>query len=290
MTDPTIPADHDKLRSLVRDAYGSVAEAPAAGGCCSPEAGLVALGKQDPRAIASGLGYTQSEIDAVPEGANLGLGCGNPGAFASLRPGEVVVDLGAGAGFDALLAAQAVGPEGRVIGVDMTPEMLEKARTNAVKAGLAGRVEFREGIIEALPIVDGSADVVISNCVINLSPDKPRVFREAFRVLKPGGRLAVSDIVLSAPLPAAVAEIAAAWVGCIAGAMLESDYLAAIEAAGFEGVRTTRTSYAAAFEGHRDDPIVRQVTEALGADTIAKAASSVWSVRVEARKPAARTS
>jgi ubiquinone/menaquinone biosynthesis C-methylase UbiE len=292
---PTVPQNPDEIRSLVRDAYGRLArqsssccggraaaeDAPASAGCCGP-----AAERPDARTIASRIGYSEAELDAVPDGANLGLGCGNPGALASLRKGEVVVDLGAGAGLDALLAAQAVGPEGRVIGIDMTPEMLARARTNAVEAGVAGTVEFREGIIEDLPVVDGSADALISNCVINLSPDKPRVFREAFRVLKPGGRLAVSDIVLSAPLPEPVRELATAWVGCVAGAMLERDYLAAIEAAGFVEVRVTRSSLAPLVDSFRRDPIVQAALAAIGEAAVAEAAASVWSVRVEAHKPA----
>jgi len=300
MTDPlapdsTVPEDPDQVRAVVREAYGRVARESSS--CCGPQSAESSAGcgcspattkPSDARSVASRIGYTEQEIDAVPDGANLGLGCGNPGAIAALRPGEVVVDLGAGAGFDALLAAQAVGPQGRVIGVDMTPDMLAKARTNAVKAGVADRVEFREGIIEALPVVDGSVDVVISNCVINLSPDKPRVFREAFRVLKPGGRIAISDIVLTEPLPEPVAKFAAAWVGCVAGAMLERDYLAAIEKAGFVDVRATRASFAPALEDLRQDPIGRAAVAALGEEAISRAIGAVWSVRVEATKPVSR--
>jgi SAM-dependent methyltransferase len=172
---------------------------------------------------------------AVPEGANLGLGCGNPVALASLRPGEAVLDLGSGAGFDCFLAAQQVGPDGRVIGVDMTPSMLEKARANAAKGGLEN-VEFRLGEIEHLPVADGEADAILSNCVINLSPDKPQVFREAYRALKPGGRLMVSDMVLLKELPRFVKDSVEAYAGCIAGASLKEDYLAAVREAGFDNV------------------------------------------------------
>ena len=174
-------------------------------------------------------------MTAVPEGANLGLGCGNPVALASLAEGETVLDLGSGGGFDCFLAAGRVGKSGRVIGVDMTPEMLDTARRNAAK-GDYGNVEFRLGEIENLPVGDAVVDVIISNCVINLSPAKPRVFREAFRVLKPGGRLMVSDMVLLRPLPDFIMHSAAAYIGCVGGAVLKDDYLEAIRGAGFKEV------------------------------------------------------
>jgi ubiquinone/menaquinone biosynthesis C-methylase UbiE len=224
-------------------------------------------------------------LDQVPEEANLGLGCGNPTALAELAPGEVVVDLGAGAGFDAFLAARKVAPGGRVIGVDMTQEMLEKARENAVKAGLAGIVEFREGIIEELPVVSGSADVVISNCVINLSPDKPQVFREVFRVLKTGGRMAVSDILLTEALPGEVSGLISAYVSCVGGAMLAEDYFAAIEAAGFAEVQWTRTSAATLFQGATSDPIAQEVVAKLGKERAAAVAETIWSYKIQASKP-----
>ncbi|MBI4956353.1 MAG: arsenite methyltransferase [Myxococcales bacterium] len=281
--------DDGAVRAMVREAYGRVAKnggASAGAGCCDVGCcgGTATTPSAD--AIAANIGYAQEQIKAVPEGANLGLGCGNPTAIAALRPGEVVLDLGAGAGFDALLAAQAVGPTGRVIGVDMTPEMLGRARENAVKAGLAGRVEFREGIIEELPVVSRSVDVVISNCVVNLSPDKARAFREAFRVLRPGGRLAISDIVLAEPLPPAVASLAEAWVGCVAGAMLEADYLGLIEAAGFTDVRVSSTDASALLVGFDDDPRMKAARSLLGADALERAAKSILSLRVEATKPA----
>ena len=206
----------DDVREAVRRRYGAVA----AGATTAPTA----------ERIARTAGYTENQLDAVPEGANLGLGCGNPVALASLRPGEVVLDLGSGAGFDAFLAARAVGSAGRVIGVDMTEEMIAKARANAVKAELPN-VEFRLGTIEALPVDDASVDAIISNCVINLSPDKPAVFREAFRVLRPGGRLMLSDLVALGELPASVRQSMAAYVGCVAGVSLKDEYLAMLKKA-----------------------------------------------------------
>jgi len=186
-----------------------------------------------PADVARMVGYDDAALAFVPEGANLGLGCGAPVAHLHLVPGETVVDLGSGAGFDAFLAAREVGPTGRVIGIDMTPAMLERARANAAKAGMS-QVEFREGRLEALPVEAGTADAVTSNCVINLAPDKAVVFREAARVLRPGGRMVIADIVLDGELPEVVREDVEAWVGCIAGAMPRGEYFAAIEAAGFE--------------------------------------------------------
>jgi SAM-dependent methyltransferase len=182
------------------------------------------------------IGYSPEELAAVPEDANLGLGCGNPTALAGLKPGETVLDLGSGAGIDCFLAARKVGPAGHVIGVDMTPEMLDRARDNARKSGL-DNVEFRLGEIENLPVADNTVDVILSNCVINLSTDKPRVFREAFRVLKPGGRLMVSDLALKKPLPPEIRGSVEAYVACVAGAMVKEDYLAAIRTAGFADVQ-----------------------------------------------------
>jgi SAM-dependent methyltransferase len=225
-------SDDDQIREMVRDGYARIARN--AGSCCSGAATNAA-------GIARRIGYTEEEVRAIPHGANLGLGCGNPLALAGVQPGEAVLDLGSGAGFDALLAAQAVGPTGRVIGVDMTPEMLARANEAARQVG-AQNVEFRRGYIEALPVEDESVDVVISNCVINLSPDKPKVFQEAFRVLRPEGRLAISDLVLRAPLPAGLLRSAEAYVGCVSGAMLRDDYMAAIKTAGFSTVNVVAES------------------------------------------------
>lgn len=188
--------------------------------------------------ISKNIGYTENELKSVPEGANLGLGCGNPIALASLQEGETVLDLGSGAGFDCFLAANKVGGKGKVIGVDMTPEMIEKARENAEK-GNYENVEFRLGEIEKIPAADNSVDVVISNCVINLSPNKAKVFKEAFRTLKPGGRLMVSDIVLLKELPDIIKNSVEAYVGCISGAIMKDEYLEAIKEAGFQDIKIT---------------------------------------------------
>ncbi len=272
--DPSTP---EAIRDLVRESYAEVATRSTS--CCGPSAVV------DTRAISQEIGYSEDILESVPDDANLGLGCGNPTALASLSPGEVVVDLGAGAGLDALVAAKAVGPKGRVIGVDMTPEMLTNARKNAVEMGVHSYVEFREGLIENLTVAAESADVVISNCVINLSPDKPAAFREAFRVLKSGGRLAVSDIVLSAPLPEAVLGMAQAYVACISGAATQEDYFAAIAEAGFVDVAFTRTSAAALFLGDFTDPMVEQAVEIVGKAQLEQLGDTVWSYKITARKP-----
>jgi SAM-dependent methyltransferase len=220
--------DGDQIKDMVRNHYAAVAVGNA--GCCGPAA--------TPQQASCEMGYSEAELASVPEGANLGLGCGNPQAIAAMRPGEVVVDLGSGAGFDCFLAAQQVGPHGRVIGVDMTHEMLRKARNSAASAGFAN-VEFRLGEIEHLPIADNTADVVISNCVINLVADKEQVYREAFRVLKPGGRIAVSDVVNIAPLPPELASDQALLWGCIAGGASADQIEQWLAAAGFADIRIT---------------------------------------------------
>jgi len=224
-----------EVKKNVRENYARVARQEKS--CCGNQSGSSCCNvTQNAREVSRNIGYSEADIDNTPEGANLGLGCGNPIALASLKEGETVLDLGAGAGFDCFLAASRVGEKGRVIGVDMTPEMVDKARENALKGGYS-KVEFRLGEIENLPVADSTADVIISNCVINLAPDKKRVFREAYRALKPGGRLMVSDIVLSRELPESVKNSVEAYVGCVAGASLESDYLEAIKAAGFKDIR-----------------------------------------------------
>src|SRR5438552_11663600 len=211
-----------EIKELVRNWYGGVAAGSAA--CCDADA--------TPQDASCSMGYSGAELASLPVGADLGLGCGNPQAIAAMRPGEVVVDLGSGAGIDCFLAARQVGPAGRVIGVDMTHEMLAKARANAERVG-AANVEFRLGEIEHLPIADNTADVVISNCVINLVPDKEQVYREAFRVLKPGGRIAIADVVNTAPLPAELASDASLLCACLAGAATTRQIEGWLAAAGF---------------------------------------------------------
>lgn len=224
------------IKNSIKARYGKIARQ--GGSCCTPSCCTDAGA---PVGMSRSIGYTDAEITRAPEGSNLGLGCGNPLAFAELKSGETVVDLGSGAGFDSFLAAGVVGPEGRVIGVDMTPDMVDRARVNAERGGY-GNVEFRLGDIEDLPLADSSVDVVISNCVINLSPDKPRVFREAHRVLRVGGRLLVSDLVLTVEIPDSLRESVAAFTGCIAGASSVDDYLAAIRSAGFGDVEVLETA------------------------------------------------
>lgn len=227
---------HDDVRQAVRDRYAQAATAGA--GCCSPATDTDSCCTPDAtaQALSLQLGYSQDDILTVPEGANLGLGCGNPTAIAALHPGETVLDLGSGAGFDAFLAARAVGDTGRVIGVDMTPAMISKARANAETGGYPN-VDFRLGEIEHLPVEDASVDVILSNCVINLSPDKQAVFDEAFRVLKPGGRLAVSDVVASVELPEEMLADLALYAGCIGGAATVTEVEEMLASAGFTGVR-----------------------------------------------------
>jgi arsenite methyltransferase len=277
----------DDVKKVVREGYAKVAKG--SGSCCGPASsccGAAPAAKETSRRV----GYSDEEIAAAPDGANLGLGCGNPLALASLKQGETVLDLGSGAGFDCFLAAKQVGSRGRVIGVDMTPEMLDKARENARTAGVAN-VEFRLGEIENLPVADNTADAVISNCVINLAPDKKRVFAEAFRALKPGGRLMVSDLVLTAPLPKAVQDSVSAYVGCLAGASLKADYLKAIELAGFENVQVA-SEEPFPLDMIVSDPTAQAVVKDLKVtpQEAGRIASTVVSVKVSARKsgPASR--
>src|SRR4030042_6801311 len=218
--------EEEKIKKIVRKGYAKAAKQ--AGSCC--------CGGTGPGEISKSIGYSENELNSVPEGANLGLGCGNPVAIASLKEGETVLDLGSGGGLDCFLAANKVGEKGKVIGVDMTPEMLDKARANPRKSKRKN-VEFRLGEIENLPVGDGSIDVVMSNCVINLSPDKGKTFQEAFRVLKPGGRLMISDIVLLQDLPDFIKKSIEAYIGCVSGAIMKDDYLQKIKSAGFQNVR-----------------------------------------------------
>jgi len=224
----------DEIKQAVRERYAQIAVKESS--CCAPS--NTCCGTTDQATdISKKIGYRDEELDSVPEGANLGLGCGNPTALASLKEGETVLDLGSGGGFDCFLASNMVGQKGKVIGVDMTSEMIDKARENARKSGYEN-VEFRLGEIENLPVADNSVDAIISNCVINLSPDKGRVFKEAYRALKPGGRVMVSDIVLLQELPESIKNSVEAYVGCVAGASRKEDYLATVAAAGFQEVET----------------------------------------------------
>jgi SAM-dependent methyltransferase len=235
--------------------------------------------------ISRGIGYTAEELGAIPDGANLGLGCGNPVALASIKEGETVLDLGAGAGMDVFLAATKVGKTGKVIGVDMTPDMIERSRAIAKREKYAN-VEFRLGEIEALPVADGTVDAIISNCVINLSPDKPRVFKEAFRVLKPGGRLMVSDLVLLSELPDVIKKSASAYVSCVAGAALKKDYLGDITKAGFKDVRVVEENplpLSMLIESPELANII--ATAGVSAKELTDVMHSVLSVRVHAVKP-----
>jgi SAM-dependent methyltransferase len=253
------------VRALVRERYGAIASGDAgAAGCCG--------GPSCAAEVLEDVGYFAEQAKAIPAGANLGLGCGNPLAWAKPRVGETVLDLGSGAGIDCFLAASEVGPSGHVIGVDMTPAMIDRARANA-KQGEFAHVEFRLGEIEHLPVADDSVDVVISNCVVNLSPEKAQVFREARRVMKPGGRMVVSDLVWTRPLPDSIRRDVDLLVGCIAGASLREDYLELIRAAGF-----------------RDVEVVHEGTYAVGANSLPEGSAeraafeSVASIKVRAVK------
>jgi arsenite methyltransferase len=269
------------IKKTVRERYGSIAREE--GSCCVPStsccAGANAAGK-----ISKRIGYSDNEISSVPEGANLGLGCGNPLALASIKEGETVLDLGSGAGFDCFLAAKKVGKEGKVIGVDMTPEMLDRARESARKGNYMN-VEFRLGEIDNLPAADNSVDVIISNCVINLAPDKSRVFEEAFRVLKPGGRLMISDIVLLKELPESIRDSIEAYIGCVAGAMMKDQYLKTIKNAGFKDVQVLdETKFPVEFISN--DPIGKGIIEKLeiSSEAVKDIAESIISIRVQGRK------
>ena len=235
--------NQEEIRKIVREKYSKIAEQSSS--CCNgtvsrfiPCCGTASSTVAD---VSKSLGYSDEELSTVPEGANLGLGCGNPVALASLKKGETVLDLGSGAGFDSFLAAAKVGAKGKVIGIDMTAEMLERARENVRKGGYTN-IEFRLGEIENLPVADNSIDAIISNCVINLASNKQRVFDEAFRVLKPGGRLMVTDIVTTKELPSFIKNSIDAYAGCIAGAMNKSAYLKAIRKSGFKAVRVIEES------------------------------------------------
>ena len=272
----------EETKKIVREGYAKIVKQNSS--CCTPAkscCGSTNLTQE----ISKKIGYTEEELEAVPEGANLGLGCGNPVALASLKEGETVLDLGSGAGFDCFLAASRVGNRGRVIGVDMTPEMLEKARENARKGNYTN-VEFRLGEIESLPVADNSVDTVISNCVVNLSPDKKRVFAEAFRALKPGGRLMISDLVLLKELPDFIKNSIEAYIGCVSGAILKDEYLRVIKAAGFQDVKIVdEASFPTEFIVN--DPTVKKIIEnsKIPPEKVREVASSVISIKVYGVKP-----
>jgi len=236
----TAIVESEKVKAVVRETYGRIATEQRSFGCCGTT-GCCGPGAQS---TSEALGYSEEERQGAPQGADLGLGCGNPQAIAELQPGERVLDLGSGAGFDAFLAARQIGETGSVIGVDMTPEMITKARANIGKTDV-GNVEFRLGEIEHLPVADASVDVIMSNCVINLSTDKPAVFREAFRVLAPGGRLAISDIVALRAIPQAVRDDLEAYAGCVSGAALVPAVEAMVAGAGFTDIRVQLKSNSA---------------------------------------------
>lgn len=270
------------IKNIVRTGYAKIAKQNSS--CC----GLVSSccsGTNQAKNISKNIGYTEQDMTAVPEGANLGLGCGNPVALASLKKGETVLDLGSGAGFDCFLAAQQVGKYGKVIGVDMTPEMIDKAQDNARK-GKYTNVEFRLGEIENIPAADNSIDAIISNCVINLAPDKKRVFKEAYRVLKPGGRLMVSDLVLINPLPKVIKQSVTAYIGCLSGAILKKEYLVAINQAGFKDVKIIdETKYP--IELMVNDSTAQAIIEDFNipAKEIKNIAHAVVSIKVQGIKP-----
>jgi SAM-dependent methyltransferase len=275
----------DDIKKQVRDRYAQAASTKTS--CCGPASAPCGCGQPefDAESASQKVGYSPEELAAIPEDANLGLGCGNPAALAGLKAGETVLDLGSGAGIDCFLAAAKVGPSGKVIGVDMTPEMLDRARENARKSG-AENVEFRLGEIESLPAADNSVDVIISNCVINLSTDKPRVFREAFRALRPGGRMMVSDLVLRKPLPDAIRRSVEAYVACIAGALIKDDYLGAIRAAGFADVSVVSEKVFPA-ELVLEDTLAPEIIKKLKIpqEELMDHVSSVLSLSVQAFKP-----
>jgi arsenite methyltransferase len=279
----------EEVTKVVRERYGNIAK-QATAGCCGPRKLVQISPNYDASAdmaknLSKQIGYSDEDLAQVPEGANLGLGCGNPVALASLKEGEVVLDLGSGAGFDCFLASARVGEKGKVIGVDMTSEMLDRARENAAK-GDYKNVEFRLGEIENLPAADNSVDAIISNCVINLSRDKQRVFDEAFRVLKPGGRLMVSDIVILKELPGFIKESIDAYIGCVAGAMKKNEYLGDIKKAGFESVKVVDESKFS-LDYLVDTPDVKEIFKELKItpEQAKDFSNAIASIRVQGIKP-----
>jgi len=262
---------NEKIRETVRKGYTDIAKGKS--GCC--------CGSSSPDRLAGAIGYTSEELQVLPDGANMGLSCGNPTAIANLKQGQVVLDLGSGGGFDVFIAARKVGPQGKAIGVDMTPEMLSKARAGiskfTEKTGLSN-VEFRLGEIEYLPVADSSIDVVISNCVINLSPDKQQVWNEIARVLKSGGKACVSDLALKKPLPKEVLDSAAALVSCVAGAVLVDETIKMAKEAGFSDIQIDEKAYSIDVMADCNDPLYRNAKEALSRD--AKLSDYIISVNI----------
>lgn len=248
-------ASNEKIRNTVRHGYAEIAQGRP--GCC---------GSSSPDKLAEEIGYLSEDLESLPDGANMGLSCGNPTAIADLKPGQIVLDLGSGGGFDVFIAAKKVGPNGRAIGVDMTPEMLNKARASIPKfteKTELSNVEFRLGEIEHLPVADASVDVVISNCVINLSPDKQQVWREIARVIKPGGKACISDLALKKPLPESLLRSVAALVGCVAGAVLMDETLRMVKQAGLTIDKVTEKAYNIDVMADCNDPLYKQVEECL---------------------------
>jgi arsenite methyltransferase len=277
----------EDIKKAVKEGYSRIVKREASCytevSCCSTETTCCgSTGNADMR--SQGLGYSDEELQSVPEGANLGLGCGNPTALASLEEGETVLDLGSGAGFDCFLAANRVGKKGKVIGVDMTPEMVKKAQDNARKGGYKN-VEFKHGDIEELPVANNHVDVVISNCVINLSPDKDKTFMEMYRVLKPGGKFFISDIVLLNQLPGIVTDSVAAYIGCVAGAIVKLQYIKAIEAAGFKEITVLKEDDVS-IDSLINDPVLSKLIQNanIPPEDIASIGSSVKSILITGRK------
>jgi SAM-dependent methyltransferase len=280
----SVEEQSDAVRGKVREGYAKIAQETSAG-CCGAGVSCCGSAPEDANKLASALGYSVEELQSLPDGANMGLSCGNPAALAALKPGEIVLDLGSGGGFDIFIAGRKVGATGRAIGVDMTAEMISKARRNAAsyrqQTGLEN-VEFRLGEIEHLPVANDSVEAIISNCVINLSPDKPQIWREIARVLKPGGRVAVSDIALLKPLPPEILKMVEALVGCVAGATLVSDTERMAREAGLTDiVLKSKPGYVEAMTNW-EDPLYRKIVEHLPDG--AKPSDYITSLEVQARK------